>query len=757
MIKTDHLKMLCDIGEINQLFSSTKDIASIPQTIVNMVAEHMHTAVCSIYFFDEQTQELYIKANKGLQQETITQVRLKKGEGLVGKALAELRPICLKEASKSPDFKFFPNLMEELYDSFLAVPICHGLQRIGVLVIQREKKYPFSEQDTAALKVIASQLATLVSQVMLFSSLGEQSEPTDKTILKKHKFLKGKIASSGFTIGKALVQRNEPFHIHIKKYLQNSAVFSINDFEKALSVTQKQLEKLQQRIEETLADVASLIFTAHLLMLKDLTFTNKIRSLINEGLNAPQAIISVGKEYMDLFASSENRLIQEKKQDIEDLLRRILANLFRETAHVKREELKDAVIIARELYPSDILKMSSEKVNGIILISGGVTSHVSILARSLHIPTIIIDKEDLLHLPDGITILIDGELGNVYIDPSDNTVEQFEKQKILHENILKNKDLLSSPNKTLDGKKIRLLSNINLLSDVASANESFTDGIGLYRTEFPFLIRNNFPSEEEQFFIYKKLVDGMKDKPITFRTLDIGGDKLLSYYTIREQNPFLGFRSIRFSLQHKDVFTQQIRAILRAGHNADIRIMFPMISSLDEFIDARNVLDDCLSQLKTEEIPHNAKPKIGIMIEIPSIIELLEDIADYVDFFSIGTNDLIQFLLAVDRTNEKVASFYNPLRPAVLRALNKIAAIAKKHKVEVSLCGDMAHEGKYIPFLIGIGITALSVDPIFIPKIKQTIAAIKTKEAEILAKKMIKKNSLTAITELLVSFYKERT
>ncbi|MCK4819954.1 phosphoenolpyruvate--protein phosphotransferase, partial [bacterium] len=400
--------------------------------------------------------------------------------------------------------------------------------------------------------------------------------------------------------------------------------------------------------------------------------------------------------YIDMFYASSNQLIQEKTEDIKDLLTRLLSNLLSEEEAVNN--YFNRIIIAKSFYPSDILKMSSEDVWGIVLTSGGVTSHLSILARSLHIPMVIVDRPEFLDIPDDVQILLDAELGNIYLNPDDDIIREFEKQKAIQENILKDKDFLKKPVVTSDGTRINLLSNINLLSDLKLARESYSDGIGLYRTEFPFLIRTDFPSEEEQYVIYSKLVAGMPNKPITFRTLDIGGDKLLTYGAIKEQNPFLGFRSIRFSLQYKEVFVQQIRAILRASVKADLRIMFPMISSIDEFLEAKEILRSCQAELKKENISYHHNPKIGIMVEVPSIINILNEIAQEVDFFSIGTNDLIQFVLAVDRTNEKIADLYNPVHPSILRTLKKIVEIAEENKIDISLCGDMAHNERYIPF-----------------------------------------------------------
>jgi phosphotransferase system enzyme I (PtsP) len=303
---------------------------------------------------------------------------------------------------------------------------------------------------------------------------------------------------------------------------------------------------------------------------------------------------------------------------------------------------------------------------------------------------------------------------------------------------------------TKDGKRITLFANINLLADLKLARHLHAEGIGLYRTEFPFMIRSDFPSEEEQFVIYHKVVEQMRGKVITFRTLDMGGDKVLSYYSnTKEQNPFMGMRAIRFSLQNTVIFSQQLRAMLRAGVDADLHIMFPMIASLDEFEQARQIVFECMGALQYEGIQHNQRPRIGMMIELPSVLDLLDDLAREVDFFSVGTNDLVQYLLAVDRTNEKVAALYQPYHPAVLRALKKIVDAARRHGKKVSICGDMAHDEQFIAFLVGIGFDILSVNPLSLPKVQKVITQLNENEAQRNAQIMLSMSKAADIARLL--------
>ena len=303
---------------------------------------------------------------------------------------------------------------------------------------------------------------------------------------------------------------------------------------------------------------------------------------------------------------------------------------------------------------------------------------------------------------------------------------------------------------TSDGVSVKFMANINLLGDLKAANEFRADGIGLYRTEFPFMIRNNFPSEEEQYLIYRRLVEGMPGKEITIRTLDIGGDKVLSYYDYgSEENPFLGLRSIRLSLKHTDVFIAQLRAILRAGAGRRIRILFPMVSSLDEFFQAKKIVRECITNLKTERKELIEHPPLGIMVELPSVVEMIDDIAQEVDFLSIGTNDLIQYMLAVDRTNDRVAPMYLPHHPAVLRALKKIVDAGLKHGREVSICGDMANDPKYLGILLGLGVRCFSMDARCLPRMHERLRQLSIEECEKLAQEVLAQSQISRITQIL--------
>ena len=745
-METNHIKMLCDIGELDNLFVKSSNLEICINKMVEMVADHIHAAICSIYLYDENTDLLVLKATKGLNPKFVNNLQLKIGEGLVGKALKTRKPVIEKDAKLNKDYKYIPDLFEDMYDAFLAVPLFRGKNKIGVLVVQRKKELSFSQNDLLALRATASQLAIMIENIKYLILLESHGVIANSQVdISNLNFIKGQTSSQGFFYGTAVIF-SQTKDLIITDENEN---IGIDEFNQAVVETELELERLQNLVGEKLSDVASLIFTSQLLMLKDSGFTRGITKKIELGLTPSRAVAEIFNKYKKIFLDSSNEIIQEKVQDLQDLSQRLIDNLS--NSKKENEVVKDTIVITRELFPSDLLRLSAENVGGIIMVAGGVTSHISILARSLNIPLVFTDKTELLELPlDNVKILIDGEVGNIYINPGNEIVEKFQERNDARELLSKSDELSILPTKTEDGELVNLMININLLSDLNNIENYKICGVGLYRTEFPFLVRRNFPSEEEQYVIYKKLVEKMKGKIITFRTLDIGGDKVLSYYSFgKEQNPFLGMRSIRFSLSHEEVFKDQLRAILRAGYSENIKIMFPMISSLDDLRKSKSIVEDCIRELKEAGILHNSKPEIGIMVELPSAVVIIDDLANESDFLSIGTNDLIQYTLAVDRTNEKVSHLYTSHHPAVIRSLKKIADSAKQHGIDVSVCGDMGNKEKYLKFFLGIGIKSFSVDSMYISKVKKVCSKIKIEDSKKYAEKMLSYKTVQEVEDFI--------
>jgi phosphotransferase system, enzyme I, PtsP len=608
--------------------------------------------------------------------------------------------------------------------------------------------------DVMALRAAASQLAGAIENARLLMSMNNPKNPVlNATALDQLKFIRGESAGCGYARASSTVFGKSHGWL-LTEPSESETAYTLKHFYRAVQLTTDQLQELQSRVAERLPESASLIFTAHFMILKDERFIQEILGHIEKGVPPPEAVRMVARHYIALFSSSPYMYLREKVNDMEDLAGRILANF--QLRDMEAPLLcKGRIVIARELYPSDILKLASEEVAGIILVSGGATSHVAILARSMQIPLIIADRPELLTLPEETAVLMDAASlslgGNIYVNPSEKVIHQFEIRNQARAATSSLADAMTPTTEMRDGQRIHLLANINLLSELALARDLKAEGIGLYRSEFPFLIRNSFPSEQEQYPIYKSLFDGMPDKTVTIRTLDVGGDKILAYSdAAAESNPELGLRSIRFSLRNPDIFEQQIKAILRAGADAQSpRIMFPMISSVDEFQAACRLVKDCRDDLQRQGLPHHPAPEIGMMIELPSVMEIIEELAAEADFFSIGTNDFVQYMLAVDRTNEKVAEYYQPWHPSVLRSLARIVGAVIQQNKAVSICGEMAHEPEYIPFFLGIGVRILSADPQFLPLVQRTIRRLTLSDATEYAQMLLSESTLKGTREIM--------
>ena len=752
-----HLNLLCDVSALAALLAGSENIENFLQRIVEMVVRHMKANVCSIYLLDEKSKELILKATVGLTPEAVGEVHLKIGQGLVGMALEKLKPVREGFAGRNPRLKNFNAAWENSFDSILAVPVHRGDEKIGVLVVQHQERDYFTEIDVMAMRAIASQLAGAVGNARLL--MGHTGQVIDKQyanrLLETAGPLKGRVASYGDAFAPATVF-NKSHGLLVTAGMETISEYTLTDFHRAVRKTTNQIQELQSRFEQRLAEGTSLIFTAHLMILKDKRFGSEMAKQIKNGIPVPVAVKTVAKHYINLFESSAYEHIKDKANDVKDLAGRILNNLDRWVQDA-RFLSEDRIVIAPELYPSDVLRLATEDIKGIILVSGGVTSHVAIIARSLQIPLIIVNRPELLDLPDGTPIIIDAKSASISIQPSEEVIRKFSFHK---QNLLDTKTLsqdMSPVTHTRDGTRVHLLANINLLSDLSIATDLKAEGIGLYRTEFPFLIRSAVPSEEEQFHVYKRLFDEMPEKEVTIRVLDIGSDKPSAYSdTSAESNPALGLRALRFLFRHPDIFQQQLRAILRAAVEAEKpRIMFPMISSLDDFIKARQLVYNCMVELERQNLPHHRKPLIGALIELPCVIEIIDELAAEADFLSIGTNDFIQYLLGVDRNNEKMAEYYQPYHPAVVRSLAKIVSRARYQNTEISVCGELAHDPNYIPFLLGIGIRSLSVYPSFLPAVQKTISGIRLSDAKIYANRLLAENYLQGSAEVQLRFKKK--
>ncbi len=749
----DKVGLVCDVAELATMFAQTSTLDDFLNQVVYTVAYHMKAAVCSVYLYDEQSDELVLAANQGLKGEAVNNLRLKPGEGITGYAFSEQKAMNYGEATTSPHYKYIPDIEEEHYQAFLVAPIARGLSRIGMLAVQDPQLNYFDDNDTMAMRAIAAQLATTIESAKLLLRLQKQApepEALPRPAATEMQLLKGISIADGIAIGRiTLVNR---INLALLNTANEDQLYTERDFNEALDCTIRQLEHIHYELETQYADIASLIFSAHLLILKSSSFVSTIRNHIHEGTSPQLAIARVVDSYVQVFSSQEDVRFQEKALDVQDLGHRLMLNLIQADAH--EADYTNSIIVAAGLVPSDILRFSAQRAQALVLIGGNNNSHVSILARALKIPTVAITEGQAPTWQDQDQALIDGRMGTLYLRPTEPVINEYQRalaaQKQAREQAQEQFSAMNDITLTGDGTTIELLANINLLSELQTAVQNKACGVGLYRSEFPFIVRNEFPSEEEQYRIYRSIIEAMPGKEIILRTLDIGGDKILSYLpSMKEENPFLGLRAIRFSLSNREIFKEQLRAMLRSGVDTQLKIMFPMISSLDDFLLARTMVDECLEQLTQSGQPYLATPGLGAMIEMPSAVEIIDELAQHCDFLCIGTNDLTQYILAVDRTNSAVANLYLPHHPAVLRALHRICHSAQQHQTEFSICGEIASNPMLIPFLLGIGLRRLSLDPGKLPQIQQVINGIDLAQAEQLAQELLQLPTISAIEERL--------
>ena len=566
-------------------------------------------------------------------------------------------------------------------------------------------------------------------------------------------FIKGIPASPGIVIGKAFVLKSEALTIPKYKIPQKEVASEIKKYMDALALTREELGRIQKKVEDELGESYPDIFSAHLLILDDPVLReNTIKAIEKDNINAEYAVSRVLDKIGRTFSHIEDSYLRERAQDFKDVGRRILKNLLGRKEETLSNLRDNVIIVAHDLAPSDTAQIDKEKVLGFATNIGGRTSHTAIMARSLTIPAVVGLRDITQITESGDTIIIDGHDGIVVINPQKNTLTRYLKKKkqlvALEKKLGK---LKNSPAQTTDGHRIILTANIELPKEVELLERYGAEGVGLYRTEFFFLNREDTPTEEEQFQAYKYAAERIAPLPLVIRTLDLGGDKFASVLeTPKEINPFLGWRAIRFCLARPDIFKTQLRAILRASVHGNISIMYPLISTLQELREANKILAEVKKELKKEKKEFFKDIKIGAMIETPSAAITSDLLAEEVDFFSIGTNDLIQYAMAVDRINEKIAYLYQPASPAVLRFIKHIIDSGHRKGVRISVCGEIAGDIHLTLILLGLGVDELSMGPVAIPGVKQIIRSVSIEEARKITEKALSLDS----TEKVVSYLK---
>lgn len=566
--------------------------------------------------------------------------------------------------------------------------------------------------------------------------------------------IKGTGVCPGIAIAKALILKEEELIVEKKSITDIEQ--EKTKFNNAILKAKNDLEKIHCTVLKELGDDKAQIFQAHLLILNDPELIDPTKEKIESGLNAEFAFNEVVSQMIQIFESIEDEYLKERAADVRDVSKRVLTYLLGKEVIDVSVLPEEVILVAEDLTPSVTASMDKSMVKGFLTNIGGKTSHTAIMAKTLEIPAIVGLTDITEKVQNGDIIAFNGKTGEIIINPSEEDLNNYKEQKIKFENYKKEiKELIGKQSVTKDGKVVELAGNIGTPDDVEGLLSNDAEGVGLFRTEFLYMNRYEIPSEEEQYEAYKKVLESMKNKPVVIRTLDIGGDKEVPYLNLpKESNPFLGYRAIRLCLDRKELFVTQLRALLRASVHGKLRIMFPMISSLEELLDAKNILNKTKETLLKEGIKVSNDIEVGMMIEVPSAAIISDILAKHVDFFSIGTNDLIQYTTAVDRINEKISYLYTPMNPAVLRLIKLVIDNAHKSGIWAGMCGEVAGDERLIPILLGMGLDEFSMSAISILPARKLISSLSIEEAKELSNKVLSLNSAEEVSTFLSNLNK---
>ena len=713
--------MLEKLRKIVQKVNAAEDLQSALRIIVHRVRETLEAQVCSVYLLDKDINSHVLMASEGLNETAVGHVSLPVGEGLVGLVAKHAEPINLQDASLHPSYHYLQETGEENFNSFLGVPIIHHRSVLGVLVVQNDKRHRFDEGEEAFLITLSAQLAGVIAHAEATGAIEGISPSGHKT---SDTIFPGVSASSGVAIGHAVVLFPLADLSQIPNRQASDIESEVEFFNSCLNAVRKDIRDLHSKIAGHVAEGERQLFDAYLHMLDDDALGNEVVERIKQGNWAQGALAYVAHEHVRNFEIMEDEYLSERAVDIKDLCSRVLFYL-QEKETVITDYSTDTILVSEELTPAMLAEVPKDKLKGMISIKGSGNSHVAILARTMGIPTIM-GAVDLPYTKlDGREIIVDGYKGEVISNPSDQLRKRYlntiKEQDLLIAELDELKDL---PCVTADNHRVNLWINTGLISDVIHSLDQGAEGIGLFRTEEPFLLHERFPSEQEQSDIYREQLRAFAPKPVTMRTLDVGGDKALPYFPIEEANPSLGWRGIRVTLDHPEIFMAQIRAMLRASIGFEnLQIMLPMVSNVGEVNSAMQLLKKAHNELILEGLEVKFPP-IGVMIELPAAVYQTRALAKLVDFISVGSNDLTQYLLGVDRNNPRVADLYSAFHPAVLNALQHVVSEAQKEKKSVSICGEMAGDPGAAVLLMAMGFDILSMNAATLLKVKSVIRSV---------------------------------
>jgi phosphotransferase system enzyme I (PtsP) len=739
------IRMLESLRRIVQEVDNASDLEQALSIIVKRVKESVGADVCSVYLNDFENRRHVLHATDGLRKSAVGRVSIELGRGLIGLVTERAEPINLDDAAAHPRYLCITDTGEQRYHGFLGAPIIQHRKVLGVLVLRQAQKRHFEEDEVTFVVTLASQLAGAIA---FARNSGELARLQGGGIPQR--FLPGLAASPGIGIGRAVVVYPPADLDAIPDRRAEEPETEAERFRGAVNDVAEDLDRFAVRTRADLSAEDLALFDAWRLMLESDTLIDGTLERIRAGNWAPGALRETIADHARVFDAMEDPYLRERGSDVRDLGRSILMRLQNVAATPVDYPLR-TVLVSEELSALQIADVPPERLAGVVSTAGSGSSHVAILARGMGVPAVMGVSDLPVGRVEGREMVVDGYRGRIYVSPGPAVRAEYQRladdDQALTNELSTLRDL---PAETTDGYQIPLFLNTGLVSESRPLGIEESAGVGLYRTELPFIVRDAFPGEAAQMANYRRVLELFAPRPVTIRTLDIGGDKPLPYFPVHEANPFLGWRGIRITLDHPEIFLTQVRAILRAAIGLDnLQVLLPMISTVTELDEALLLVQRAHDELAEEGYPVRMPP-VGVMIEVPAAVYQAEALARRVDFLSVGTNDLTQYLLAVDRNNPHVAKLYDELHPAVLRALLQVLVGARVHGREVSVCGEMAGDPLAAVLLIGMGVHSLSMGASSLLRIKRVIRSISRARAREVLKVALQCEDADAVRRLLL-------
>lgn len=700
--------MLTILRHIIQEVTSAENFNDALNIMVKRIANALATQACSIFLVDRQHGEYVLAATQGLNPEAVGKVRVPLNRGLIGLVGEREEPINIDDASKHPRFLHVSEVKEEHFRAFLGAPIIYHRQVLGVLIVQQEDPRRYDESEEAFLVTLATQLAAIIAHAEATGILDVILART-KDQATEHTYA-GVPGAPGIGIGQGVIVFAPSDLENIPDRQPEDIESEIVHLNEAFKTVRDDLKSLSERLYSTLPEEEQALFDVYQRILSSPELMQEISANIRGGNWAPGALREVIETHVRRLENLDNEYMRERAEDIKDLGRRVLACLQKHD-RAEPQYYEKTILIGETLTPNDLAGVPEGTLAGVISAKGSSSSHVAILARAMKVPTVMGVTDSPIFEWQGREMVVDGYYGQIYVQPNPSLRAEFER--LIHEEQKLDQvldEIRDLPAISKDGYQIGLFVNTGLGADISIALSAGAEGVGLYRTEIPFMMRDRFPSGEEQRVIYRQLLSSFAPRPVIIRTLDVGGDKPLPYFPIKEENPFLGWRGIRITLDHPEIFLSQIRAMLRASDDLNnLRVMLPMITDVSEVDEALRLIKKAYGELKEEGLEIEM-PQVGVMIEVPAAVYQARALARRVDFLSVGSNDLTQYLLAVDRNNPRVSNLYDALHPAVLRALIQVVESGHHEGKHVSICGEMAGDPASVLLLLAMGFDSLSMN-----------------------------------------------